>query len=69
VWRLTTNLLGALWAMLMLVMLWQYPAVWRPLFWASLVLPVYYFALSAMLHVRAGRGPAYSAAWPGGEPR
>ena len=68
VWRLTTNLLGVVWALLMLAMLWQYPAVWRPLFWASLVFPVYYFALSSVLHVRSRNSPSYSAALPGGGP-
>ena len=41
-----TNVLGAIWGVLMLVMLWQFPAVPRPLFYASLVFPAYYLALS-----------------------
>src|SRR5262245_7281897 len=36
VWSRVTNVFGAIWAGLMLLMLWQYPAVSRPLFWASL---------------------------------
>jgi len=36
----------------MLVMLWQYPDVSRPLFLLSLVFPAYYFALSVVLDRR-----------------
>lgn len=52
VFRWPTNVLGVVWAVLMLAMLWQYPAVSRPLLLASLVFPVYYAALSVYLHVR-----------------
>jgi phosphatidylcholine synthase len=52
VWRLVTNVLGAIWAGLMLLMLWQYPAVSRLLFWASLEYPAYYLLLSFALHFR-----------------
>ena len=41
-----TNVLGAIWGVLMLVMLVKFPAVPRPLFYASLVFPAYYLALS-----------------------
>jgi phosphatidylcholine synthase len=51
--RWQTNSLGVLWAASMLFMLWQYPAVSRPVLWASLVFPVYYFVLSFVLHVRS----------------
>jgi phosphatidylcholine synthase len=47
-----TNVLGVIWGVLMLVMLWQYPAVSRPVFGASLVFPVYYTGLSFVLHAR-----------------
>lgn len=50
VWALATNVLGIIWAGLMLVMLWQYPAVSPPVFAASLVFPVYYVVLSVVLH-------------------
>ena len=52
VWRLPTNLLGALWGITVLAMLWQYPSVPRALFWSSLFFPIYYGALSLVLHVR-----------------
>jgi phosphatidylcholine synthase len=44
-----TNALGVIWAGLMLVMLWQYPAVSRPVLLASFVFPVYYALLSFWL--------------------
>ena len=44
-----------MWAGLMLLMLWQYPAVSEPVFWVSLVFPVYYFLLSFALHFQARR--------------
>jgi phosphatidylcholine synthase len=53
--RLTTNVLGVLWAALMLVMLWQYPAVSRVALWASFVFVVYYYGLSLALHFARGR--------------
>ena len=54
-WRPVTLTLGVAWALAMLVMLWQYPAVSRALFWVSLVYPAYYFALSVLLHRRQPR--------------
>jgi phosphatidylcholine synthase len=51
-WRVTTNVLGVIWAVMMLVMLWRYPAVHRGLFAASMVFPVYYFALSAAVSLK-----------------
>jgi phosphatidylcholine synthase len=45
----STNVLGAVWSVLMLLMLWQYPAVSRLVMWASLAFPAYYFALSLWL--------------------
>jgi phosphatidylcholine synthase len=49
-WRVVTNVGGAIWAGLMLLMLWQYPAVSALLFWVSLAYPTYYFLLSFALH-------------------
>jgi phosphatidylcholine synthase len=51
-WRGTTIALGLIWAVLALRMLWQYPDVSRPLFWASLLYPVYYAVLSFVLQTR-----------------
>jgi phosphatidylcholine synthase len=48
--RLLTNLLGVTWAVLMIVMLWEYPGVSRPQLLASLVFPAYYLLLSLWLH-------------------
>jgi phosphatidylcholine synthase len=50
VWRLVTNVLSAIWAGMMLLMLWQYPAVSPLLFWGSLEYPAYYFLVSFALH-------------------
>ena len=47
-----TNVAGAIWAGLMLFMLWQYPAVSELVFWVSLAYPAYYFVLSFALHFR-----------------
>jgi phosphatidylcholine synthase len=52
VWRPLTIALGVIWGALMLVMLWQYPAVSQPVFVASLIFPVYYVALSLVLQIR-----------------
>jgi phosphatidylcholine synthase len=51
--RTLTIVLGALWGVLMIAMLWQMPSASRAIFWASLVFPVYYFLLSLALD--AGR--------------
>jgi len=56
VWRLATNVLGGGWAGLLLLMLWEYPAVSRQMLGVSLVFPVYYLLLSLWLHRR--RSPA-----------
>ena len=47
---LFTNVMGGVWSALMLLMLWQYPAVSRPIMWISLAFPAYYFALSIWLN-------------------
>jgi phosphatidylcholine synthase len=52
-----TSILGAIWGVLMLVMLWQYPAVSRPVFLASLVFPIYYAVVSLVLHRRVPLTP------------
>ena len=46
VFRVSTNLLAAAWGVALLVMIWQYPVVSRPLFLASFAFPVYYLAIS-----------------------
>jgi phosphatidylcholine synthase len=47
-----TNVLGAIWTALLLLMLWRHPDVSRSLFLASLAFPVYYVALSFWLSAR-----------------
>ena len=47
-----TLTLGVIWAVLMIVMLSQFPAVSRLVFWASLVFPAYYLVVSLVLHFR-----------------
>ena len=56
-WSVVTNVAGAMWAGLMLLMLWQYPAVSELVFWVSLAYPAYYFLLSFALHFRLGATP------------
>ena len=51
-WSVVTNVAGAIWAGLMLLMLWQYPAVSELVFWVSLTYPAYYFLVSFALHFR-----------------
>ena len=51
-WSLVTNMFGAIWAGMLLLMLSQYPAVSPLLFWGSLEYPVYYLLLSFALHFR-----------------
>jgi len=55
VWPIATNVLGAVWAVAMLVVLWQYPQVSQPLVIASLAYPVYYFVLSFVVHLQHDR--------------
>lgn len=50
-----TLVMGGLWAALMLLMLWQLPAVSHAVLLASLVFPVYYLGLSLWLEVRRRR--------------
>lgn len=44
--------LGAIWAVLMFVMLWQMPGVSSAVYWLSLIFPVYYLLLSLALNRR-----------------
>ena len=44
--------LGLIWGVLMVVMLWQLPAVNRVIFWTSLIFPAYYIVLSLTLNFR-----------------
>ena len=59
--RWPTNLLGVIWGVLLFVMLWQYPAISKPVLYGSLVFPVYYFGLSLVLEFkpRRARRPAH----------
>ena len=52
-----TNVLGVIWAALMLVMLWQVPNVAAPVFYASLIFPAYYVIVSFVLEARRRRAP------------
>ena len=47
-----TIALGSLWGALAAVMIWQMPAVSRPILWVSLTFPSYYFLLSFALDLR-----------------
>ena len=51
-WQVPTLVMGAIWGVLMCVMLWRMPAVPQAVFLASLVFPVYYVILSLMLQFR-----------------
>ena len=51
-WQVPTLVMAGIWAVLMCVMLWQMPAVPRPIFLASLIFPAYYVALSLGLQSR-----------------
>jgi phosphatidylcholine synthase len=47
-----TLALGVVWSALMVVMLWQFPAVSRVVFWGSLIFPAYYVVVSVLLHFK-----------------
>jgi phosphatidylcholine synthase len=51
-----TLVLGAVWGILMLVLILQLPNPSKTLAWASLFFPVYYTGLSIALHARRSRG-------------
>jgi phosphatidylcholine synthase len=55
-----TNALGALWAVMMLAVVWWLPDVPRPILIGSLFFPVYYAVLSFWLHAK--RQPQVSSA-------
>lgn len=48
-WQLTTIVFGAIWGGLLLLILWQYPAVSSVAFLASFAFPIYYVLLSLAL--------------------
>jgi len=48
-WRSLTIVLGLVWGVLMLVMLWELPVVSPLLLWGSLLFPVYYVLLSLVV--------------------
>ena len=48
-WRVVTVALGIAWGIVLLVMVWQLPAVSPALLWGSLVFPVYYVVLSLVV--------------------
>jgi phosphatidylcholine synthase len=56
VWPLLTNLLGIVWALAMLAMLWAYPRVSPSWVAMSLVFPLYYFGLSLAVTVSGRYG-------------
>ena len=51
--RVSTNVLGALWGAVLVMMLWRYPAVPSALLYGSLAFPLYYLVLS--LYLQFGR--------------
>jgi phosphatidylcholine synthase len=57
IWQLPTNVLGVLWGIGFLAMLWMMPNVPRWLFGASLVFPAYYATLSLVLHAQRRKLP------------
>jgi len=48
-WRRLTIMLGIVWGLTLLLMIWQLPVVSRPLLWGSLVFPLYYVGLSLVV--------------------
>jgi phosphatidylcholine synthase len=53
--RVPTLALGLTWALLVLVMISQFPRISRPVLYLSLVFPAYYLILSLVLNVRRRR--------------
>jgi phosphatidylcholine synthase len=60
-----TNALGALWALALLVLLWQLPTPSPPLVLASLLFPAYYLLLSLVLEARRRAGARSAPFRPG----
>lgn len=56
--KMVTLSLCAVWAMVMLWMLWRMPDVPRLVLWGSMIFPIYYVVLSLWLTVRRGRTSA-----------
>jgi len=50
--RTLTIVLGVLWGALMMVLVWQAPAVSRTVLWLSMAFPAYYVLLSLSLELR-----------------
>ena len=55
-WQGPTVVLGSIWGVAMLVMLWQRPNHPPFLFWGSLIFPVYYVVLSLLVQFRRRHG-------------
>jgi phosphatidylcholine synthase len=56
--RMLTVVLGVVWGILVMVILWQMPNVSRSIYWTSLLFPAYYVLLSFALEWRrVSRGP------------
>jgi phosphatidylcholine synthase len=53
--RVPTLALGLMWALLVLVMIWQFPEVSPSVLYLSLIFPAYYLVLSLVLNVRRRR--------------
>jgi phosphatidylcholine synthase len=53
--RTLTLTLGSLWGVMILLLILQMPTPQRSLAWLSLFFPVYYTALSLVLHARRSR--------------
>ena len=53
--RWPTIALGSIWGVLLFTMMWQYPAIVKPVLYASLVFPVYYFGLSFVLQLKTAK--------------
>jgi phosphatidylcholine synthase len=59
--QMLSNVLGATWGALMLLMLWQVPDVSRPVLLVSLAYPLYYAGLSLLIEARRRARPGSAA--------
>jgi phosphatidylcholine synthase len=66
-WQLATVALGLLWAIAMVAIIWWLPDAPRVLVMSSLLYPVYYFALSFVLHFQRTSVPPRTKAAPPAE--
>jgi len=57
-WQRPTIVLGSVWAAAMIAIAWRLPDVWRAAVLGSLLFPLYYVALSLVLHARRRAGRA-----------